>query len=161
MGNSVTLNTYRNLNDDEKYGFVKGLLIDISMLELQLKAMCEAYLKPQQIRYKPEWIEKILNGQKTMTIRRTQYPCGIYDVVSEAEPNTVVCRIEVVRVEKWDTDSRLQRVQTAYDKGCELPFSVHSSGFKFIDDFIQYHRENYAPVKFAHTFQLMKGDDHA
>ena len=53
-----------------------------------------------KITYAPEWIAKILSGQKTMTIRRTQYPCGVHDVVSEAEPDRVVCQIEIVKVEK-------------------------------------------------------------
>lgn len=187
MDNSVALNTYRNLNSDEKDAFVKGLLIDISMLELQLKAMCEAYLKPQQILYKPEWIDKILSGQKTMTIRKTQYPCGVYDVVNEAELDKVVCQIEIVKVEKWDTDYWLRYIAThqyynwadvrrggdsfsnagswdgwgippSYQK---FPCFVKLSGFSGIscfEDFEDYHRENYAPVKFAHTFQLVKGD---
>lgn len=138
----------------------------------------------REIIYSPEWIEKILSGQKTMTIRRTQYPCGIYDVVSETEPDTVVCQIEVVRVEKWETEYWLREISKinqpcAYNEVytesnidflrsssysdkevIELfPCFALSSGFESIPDFIQYHLKNYAPVKYAHTFQLVKGDD--
>lgn len=108
-----------------------------------------------------------------MTIRRTQYPCGVYDVVSEAAPDKVVCQIEVVKVEKWDTDYRLSEMQKSAwynsidvmddDDGYVDTVVLHpcfalSSGFVSIADFIQYHRENYAPVKFAHTFELVKGE---
>ena len=135
-----------------------------------------------KIIYAPEWIDKILSGEKTMTIRRTQYSCGVYDVVSEAEPDTVMCRIEIVRVDKWDTEKWLGEIQEAGDRYNmtdifigQAPFAPNddeymyiqdfecfakSSGFASISDFIQYHRENYAPVKFAHTFELVKGDNH-
>lgn len=118
-----------------------------------------------KITYAPEWIEKILSGQKTMTIRRTQYLCGVYDVVAESEPNRVVCRIEVVKVEKVNMPKSLFLNTIDADEYARklLPFVNFAlwSGFKgswFIEDFIQYHRENYAPVKFAHTFELLKGD---
>ena len=61
-----------------------------------------------QIRYSPEWIEKILSGQKTMTYRRTQYPCGVYDVVNDAS-GEVVGQIEVVKVEKFDMGELIDR----------------------------------------------------
>lgn len=152
-----------------------------------------------KIIYLPEWIEKILNGEKTMTIRKTQYPCGVYDVVSETEPDKVVCRIEIVKVEKWYADFWLSEVLksdvelnstprfteiTGHTSGfpynkysirtgqCEHSYEYYEiielypcwvclSGFKCIADFIQYHRKNYAPVKFAHTFQLLKGESNA
>lgn len=117
--------------------------------------------KRSQIHYKPEWIEKILSGQKIMTIRRTQYLCGIYDVVSEAEPDKVVCQIEIVKVRKWETDKRLYFAEDYCKKFDNVLVDFNRCGFDNVDDYIQYHRENYAPVKFAHTFQLMKGDDHA
>lgn len=127
-----------------------------------------------EIIYAPEWIPKILSGQKTMTIRRTQYPCGVYDVVSEAEPNRVVCRIEVVKVEKVEFELFIQphksrsikvntseiktEVKTWDDFNRITDLIVSMSGFESGKDFIQYHRDNYAPVKFAHTFELVKGD---
>lgn len=125
-----------------------------------------------KITYTPEWIAKILSGQKTMTIRRTQYPCGVYDVVSEAEPDKVVCRIEVVRVEKVNMDHQLKRFQNLLDGFRDITDIVNacfsdehnysaSCGFIDIVNFIQYHRENYAPVKFAHTFELLKGESNA
>jgi len=120
-----------------------------------------------------------------MTIRRTQYPCGVYDVVSEAEPEKSVCRIEVVKVEKWDTEywlremskinqpcaynevyteSNIDFLRSSSDSDKEVielfPCFALSSGFASIADFIQYHRDNYAPVKYAHTFQIMKGDNY-
>ncbi len=138
-----------------------------------------------KIIYLPEWIEKILSGQKTMTIRRTQYPCGIYDVVTETEPEKSVCRIEVVKVEKWDTEKWICAMENdlkynwsnivdnapVMDTGGwdgwghapsfeAFPCLALSSGFVSIPDFIQYHRENYSAVKYAHTFQLVKGDNH-
>lgn len=132
------------------------------------------YICSGKITYAPEWIEKILSGQKTMTIRRTQYPCGVYDVVSEAEPDKVVCQIEIVRVEKVEFELFIQphksksikintseiktEVKTWDDFNRITNLMVCMSGFEFEKDFIQYHRENYAPVKFAHTFQLVKGD---
>ena len=114
-----------------------------------------------KITYTPEWIEKILSGQKTMTIRKTQYPCGVYDVVSEAEPDTVVCQIEVVKVLKWETDKRLYFAEDWFNKKGEVLFDIYICGFNDVNSFIRYHRENYAPVKYAHTFELVKGDSHA
>lgn len=118
----------------------------------------------REIIYSPEWIEKILSGQKTMTIRRTQYPCGIYDVVSETEPNTVVCQIEIWQVTKFDSDYWIKIYTNPNLEYPTLPAKMakvnHAipCGFESYDSFIQYHRDNYAPVKFAHTFQLVKGD---
>lgn len=187
MRQESALNVYLNSNEDERYRFVKGLLDQIAVCEMQLSGMAEAFKKRSQIRYSPEWIDKILSGEKTMTIRRTQYACGIYDVVNDAEPEKVVCQIEVVKVEKWDTDYWLRYMAThqyynwadvrrggdsfsnagswdgwgippSYQK---FPCFVKLSGFSGIscfEDFEDYHRENYAPVKFAHTFQLVKGD---
>lgn len=154
----------------------------------QLLCDLNIYVVMGRIIYSPEWITKILSGQKTMTIRRTQYPCGVYDVVSETEPDKVVCRIEVVKVEKWDTEYWLEYMMThhyynwANVKRSDLfssagswdgygmppsyqkfPCFVKASGFSGVscfEDFEIYHRENYAPVKFAHTFELVKGDDH-
>lgn len=162
----------------------EGYVLDMPFA--QVSEILEDILnEPQKIIYSSEWIAKILSGQKTMTIRRTQYPCGVYDVVSESESDTVVCQIEVMKVEKWDTDYWLKQMMKHdpndpadyynysdcdYDGGwdgfghtpsCQIfPCFAESSGFDSIPDFIRYHRENYAPVKFAHTFELVKGDNH-
>lgn len=108
-----------------------------------------------KITYAPEWIAKILSGQKTMTIRRTQYPCGVYDVVGEAEPDKVVCQIEIVKVEKWEHKKRIPLNNDAV----WFFTDARNSGFENLQDFYEYHRENYAPVKYAHTFELVKGDN--
>lgn len=114
-----------------------------------------------KIIYSPEWIAKILSGQKTMTIRRTQYPCGVYDVVSESESDKVVCQIEITEILKWKTDERLHHARDFFCRNGMTPFYVDKCGFDDVDSFIQYHRENYAPVKFAHTFELLKGESNA
>ncbi len=111
-----------------------------------------------KITYAPEWIDKILSGQKTMTIRRTQYPCGVYDVVSEAEPDKVVCRIKIVKVEKLEMCLILDTDPYLIGSWTNETY-IEASGFSKPRDFIQYHLKNYAPVKYAHTFQLVKGDD--
>ena len=151
----------------------------------------------KKIIYTPEWIEKILTGEKTMFIIPTQLQLGIHNVVNNSELEKIACQIEVVKVEKWDTDYWLDRILTnpndvslqdgrlfyvfgktdgfTYNKDhfedCRgerdyyynydvFPCWVRCSGFASIADFIQYHRDNYAPVKFAHTFNLMKGYNH-
>lgn len=86
-------------------------------------------------------------------------------MVSENEPDKVVCRIEIVGIEKWNTNDQLNHLEYIIKEyGLiefeEIPFfHAFHSGFTDIDSFIQYHRDNYAPVKFAHTFELVKGDN--
>jgi len=113
-------------------------------------------------------VAKILSGQVTMLIEPKQHPCGVYNVFSEGE---IVCQIEIEKVEKWDTDYRLSEMQksawynsidvTDDDDGYVDTVVLHpcfalSSGFESIADFIQHHKTNYAPIKYAMTFKLIK-----
>lgn len=121
------------------------------------------------IEYEPEWIEKILSGEKTMSIRRTQYPCGHYWLVTpDGEKHGL---IEIFNVRTYpmsivlDTCERvlttnenpsylfIDALETAEKSGFG---SYDNVGFDVIKKFIAYHRENYSAIKYKHDFNLIE-----
>lgn len=141
---------------------IEGVTPDSLFYQLQI--ICPL----DQIEYQPEWIEKILSGEKTMSIRKTQYPCGYYWLVTpDGEKHGV---IEIFNVRTYpmsivlDTCERvlttnenpsflvIDALETAEKSGFG---SYDNVGFDVVKKFIAYHRHNYSAIKYAHTFTLV------
>jgi len=102
------------------------------------------------IEYEPEWIEKILSGDKTMSILKTQYPCGYHWLTTpDGEKRGV---IQVTRVEKIPIGLWLDNVC----RRINLMDYITKCGFDNYESLCAYHRENYSAIKYAHTFTLVK-----
>lgn len=107
------------------------------------------------IEYEPEWIEKILSGEKTMSIRKTQYSCGYYWLVTPDGEKRGVIHVNSVSVIHF---VEILEDSCVLDIGVRLPnkdILIGLSGFNSVESFIAYHRENYSAIKYAHTFTLV------
>lgn len=106
------------------------------------------------MQYEHEWIEKILFGKKTMSIRKTQYSCGYYWLVAPDGKKRGI--IEITKVEKWNMNDLSNMVGWLNygNRHINIEHIAYSSGFDSLESFIAYHRENYSAIKYKHDFTL-------
>lgn len=119
------------------------------------------------IEYESKYIPLILNKTKFVTIRRTAYKCGVYNVINKDSGN-VECQIEITETKKIDMVetimsfsvlAQLKAKVNEFDYPDYLNDYVFGSGFNSIDEFNLYHLNNYSKVKYVHIFQLL--DNHS
>lgn len=101
--------------------------------------------------YSYDYVQKIVNGSKHMSLRRTQYPCGYYELFC-TKRKEVREIIEIKRVEKVIIDEYF--LENSY----WVYYMYKNCGFDTQEAFAAYHRENYQPVKFCHTFNVVNFD---
>lgn len=160
MDTDKVLNVYANFSEYERINLVRGLVAEIAICSAEIRSLLDSLVECYKLQHlTPSQIEGILSGQITMIIEPKQYPCGVYDVLKE---DKVICQIEVEKVEKIDMSYFLfTPLQHAFDNKYKemlnalIPY-VCKSGFETVGIFEQYHRENYAPIKYAMTFKLIK-----
>lgn len=122
-----------------------------------------------RLEYRSEWIDKILSGQKTMSIRKTQHACGHYELW-DTDRQEVRGIVEVTLVEKFIflfnrfndpiINITIFSSMTLDEFGLWWDDVVRNTGFDTRKDFKDYHRANFQSVKYAITYRVvdMKGD---
>lgn len=160
MDTDKVLNVYTNFSEYERINLVRGLVAEIAICSAEIRSLSDSLVECYKLQHLTlSQIEGILSDQVTMLIEPKQHPCGVYNVFSKGE---IVCQIEVEKVEKMDMSHFLfTPLQHAFDTiykemlNALIPY-VAKSGFDTVGAFEQYHRENYAPIKYAMTFKLIK-----
>jgi hypothetical protein len=115
-----------------------------------------------RLEYTSEWIDKILAGTKTMSIRKTQYQCGYYELW-DTERQKVRGIVEVVMVSKQIFSYECERIdisgRVVPDDINPVQFSI-KNGFDSFAELLDYHRNNFQSIKYAITYRMvdMKGD---
>lgn len=150
MDTDKVLNVYTNLSEHERINLVRGLVSEIAICSAEVRSLLDSLVECYKLQHlTPSQIEGILSGQVTMLIEAKQYSCGVYTVFSKGE---IVCSIEIEKVEKFEIGIMLENKKRSID----MWGKVRVSGFDSLEDFIQHHRENYAPIKYVMTFKLIK-----
>lgn len=136
-----TLSEFNNAVKDsiKKYGSTKESFLHMLNIVLPLG----------QFEYSYDYIQKIVEGCKNMSLRKTQYPCGYYQLFctlrKEVREIIEICRVDKVVMDPYFFEHSYW-VQHMY-KNC---------GFNTPKEFIDYHRKNYHAVKYLHTFSIVQ-----
>ncbi len=151
----------------EKY-YTWNSLIDMVVFNSKITADSLLHdlniIKPVgRLEYTSEWIDKILSGQKTMSIRKTQYQCAYYEL-SDTDKEEVRGIVEVDGVQMWHTVDLIgmvvdfEKLSLSAISGVEA--YVNRCGFNSKEEFAEYHRTNFQSIKYAITYRVvdMKGD---
>lgn len=137
-----------------KVSVVCGLSTDSLLHDLNI-------IKPiGRLEYTSEWIDKILAGTKTMSIRKTQYMCGFYELW-DTQRQEVRGIVEVDMVYKLEcSNGNLWLITESGKRTHDNLMWAKDSGFRSIESFLAHHAQNPQSVKYAITYRVvdMKGD---
>lgn len=120
-------------------------------------------IKPTgRLEYASEWIDKILSGQKTMSIRKTQYMCGYYELW-DTERQEVRGGVDVTQVQKilFEDNNILGLLSMRSFPYIQMSKNTYKfCGFDSREAFADHHRTHFQSVKYAITYRIvdMKGD---